>query len=60
MKLIGTVHWVATENLGVDYDDIVRAVQGWNKRKREIMKPAHIRAAYDRLVAEKWLEERKR
>jgi O-acetyl-ADP-ribose deacetylase (regulator of RNase III) len=60
MELIGTVHWVATENLGVDYDDIVRAVQDWNKRKREIMKPAHIRAAYDRLVAEKWLEERKR
>jgi hypothetical protein len=29
---------------------------GWNARKREIMKTAHIWAAYDRLVAKKWLE----
>ena len=55
MELLATVHWVAAEDPGASYDKIVRAVHGWNKRKREIMKPAHIRVAYDRLVAEKFL-----
>jgi O-acetyl-ADP-ribose deacetylase (regulator of RNase III) len=55
MELLATVHWVAAEKPGAGYDDIVRAVHGWNKRKREIMKPAHIKAAYDRLVAEGFL-----
>jgi len=55
MELLATVHWVAKENPAASLDEIVRTVQEWNERKREIMKPAHIKAAYDRLVAEKWL-----
>ena len=55
MELLATVHWTAAEKPGATFDEIVEAVQGWNARKRQIMSPAHIKAAYDRLVAEKWL-----
>jgi len=55
MELIATVHCVATESSAASYDDIVHAVQDWNERKCQIMKPAHIKAAYDRLITEKWL-----
>jgi hypothetical protein len=55
MELLATVHWVVEENPGSDFDKVVRAVHGWNKRKREIMKPAHVKVAYDRLIAEGFL-----
>src|SRR5260370_17698088 len=55
MELLATVHWTAAEKPKASLDEIVQAVHGWNVRKREIMPPAHIKAAYDRLVAEKWL-----
>jgi len=55
MELLATVHWVAVEDIAVGSEAIVRAVHRWNQRKRRIMKPAHIKAAYERLIAEKWL-----
>ena len=55
MELLATVHWTAGEKPKATFDEIVQAVHSWNVRKREIMPPAHIKAAYDRLVAEKWL-----
>jgi hypothetical protein len=55
MELLATVHWTAAENPKATFDEIVKAVQGWNERKRQIMPPAHIKAAYDRLVTEKWI-----
>jgi len=55
MELLATVHWTAAEKPKASLDEIVQAVHGWNVRKREIMPPAHIKAAYDRLVAEQWL-----
>lgn len=55
MELLATVHWVSTENPTFGIDEIVQAVQGWNDRKREIMRPAHIKAAHERLVTEKWI-----
>jgi uncharacterized protein YwgA len=55
MELLATVHWVAAEKPKATLDEIVEAVQGWNERKRQIMPLAHIKAAYDRLIAEKWL-----
>ena len=57
IELLATVHWAAAEKQVAGVDEVVRTVQEWNERKREIMKPAHIKAAYDRLVAEKWLEK---
>jgi len=55
MELLATVHWVAREMLGSRIEDIVRSVHAWNDRKRQIMKPAHIKAAYDRLIDERWI-----
>ena len=55
MELLATVHWTAAENPKATFDEIVQAVQGWNVRKRQIMPPAHIKSAYDRLVAERWI-----
>jgi hypothetical protein len=55
MELLATVHWTVAEKPNATFDEIVQAVQGWNERKRQIMPPAHIKAAYDRLVAENWL-----
>jgi O-acetyl-ADP-ribose deacetylase (regulator of RNase III) len=55
MELLATVHWVATKGATGSREELVRHVHGWNERKREIMKPAHILAAYDKLVAEKWI-----
>jgi hypothetical protein len=56
MELLATVDWVAAEKPSVGYDEILRRVHGWSERKRKIMKPTHVRAAYDRLVAEMWIE----
>ena len=55
MELIATVHWTAAERPNATLDEIVQAVHSWNARKRQIMPPAHIKSAYDRLVAEGWL-----
>ncbi len=55
MELLATVHWTGAEKPKANFDEIVQTVQGWNERKRQIMPPAHIKAAYDRLVAEKWI-----
>jgi hypothetical protein len=55
MELLATVHWTAGEEPGASFEEIVQAVQGWNDRKSQIMPPAHIKAAYDRLIAERWL-----
>jgi O-acetyl-ADP-ribose deacetylase (regulator of RNase III) len=57
MELLSSVHWVAANNTK-SYDEIVSSVHGWNERKRSLMKPAHIKAAYDRLVAESWIAAR--
>ena len=55
MELLATVHWVAAKNAKARYDEIVKSVHGWNERKRDLMKPPHIKAAYDRLIAEQWI-----
>ncbi len=56
MELLATVDWIAREDGGVNsFDEVVTRVHAWNERKRQIMKPAHIKVAYDRLVAEGWL-----
>lgn len=57
MELLGTVHWAATDHDETqDLAEIVKRVHEWNDRKRQIMKPTHIKAAYDRLLTQGWLE----
>lgn len=56
MELLGTVHWAAKESRdSSDLAEVIRRVHDWNDRKREIMKPAHIRVAHERLSQEGWL-----
>ncbi len=60
MELLATVHWVAEQ---IDHEarhDLRRAISGvygWNERKAKFP-PEHITAAWQRLYAEGWLEER--
>lgn len=57
MELLGTVHWAACEREDIPaFDEVVHRVHARSKRKRQLMKPAHIQAAYDRLVDEGWLQ----
>jgi O-acetyl-ADP-ribose deacetylase (regulator of RNase III) len=56
MELLASVHWVATREPGVrTLEQAVAAVHAWNERKANIMQPAHVCAAWDRLAAQHWL-----
>jgi O-acetyl-ADP-ribose deacetylase (regulator of RNase III) len=55
MELLATVHWAATKGGATGIDEIIDSVRNWNERKRQIMTPAHIKAAHDRLSAEHWV-----
>lgn len=59
MELLATVHWVAThEQRGQKFEQVLGAVHAWNKRKAQIMQPAHVRAAMERLVDQHWIAHR--
>ena len=59
MELLATVHWVATREPGVHtYEQVLGAVKSWNERKASIMQDAHLRAAWDRLLEQRWLPGR--
>ncbi|WP_421579880.1 hypothetical protein [Shinella sp. M31] len=55
MELLGTVHWAAGESESKSLDEVIQRVHAWNARKRELMKPAHIKVAYERLMSEGWI-----
>lgn len=58
MELIASVHWVAAHESGVDsLDDAITAVHAWNTRKRTLLEPAHVEAAWQRLRAEGWIPQ---
>jgi O-acetyl-ADP-ribose deacetylase (regulator of RNase III) len=58
MELLASVHWVAThpDEQVTDLDSVMRAIYGWNERKRRILKPEHIRIAWERLREKGWLQ----
>lgn len=56
LELLATVHWVVVQDGARDFGSVIRLVGEWNDRKRRVMKPEHLRVAYDRLTAEGWLE----
>jgi hypothetical protein len=59
MELLATVHWVATrEPRAATLEQAVEAVRAWSPRKRELMKPGHIEAAWRRLEEQGWLPGR--
>jgi O-acetyl-ADP-ribose deacetylase (regulator of RNase III) len=57
MELLASVHWVAThqDENATDLDSTIRAIQVWNDRKRRLMRPEHVRIAWQRLYAKGWL-----
>jgi O-acetyl-ADP-ribose deacetylase (regulator of RNase III) len=57
MELLSTVHWVAKADKETcsNLDQIVEKVQKWTHRKKMIMKPLHIKKAWERLASDQWL-----
>ncbi len=57
MELLTSVHWVSAHAATpiTNADEVVRAVQGWNDRKRAMFRPDHIRVAWKRLHELGWL-----
>lgn len=57
MELLATVHWVLMHNeININnIDNIIDEVQSWNLRKKKLLKPNHIKVAYNRLKEEEWI-----
>ena len=55
MELLSTVHWVATREEADSPAKAINAVQAWNERKRNLMKPEHINVAWLHLVNQGWI-----
>lgn len=57
MELLTTVHWVATKetNPAVDSEQAIFLIHEWSERKRNLLKPQHIRKAWQRLHDQNWL-----
>jgi hypothetical protein len=58
MELLSSVHWVAREDpAGVRTgEEALARVRGWNERKQRLMEPEHIRIAWRRLQALRWVD----
>ncbi len=56
MELLATVHWVAVEENAQSPVEAIKIVGQWNKRKRELMHPDHIRVAWGQLSNQGWLQ----
>jgi len=56
MELLATVHWVAHHEAGASTPEAALAATGaWNFRKKTLMQPAHVNAAWQRLATAGWL-----
>ena len=55
MELLSTVHWVATREERNSPDAALQAIGQWNDRKKRLMQPAHVRAAWHRLAEQGWI-----
>ena len=56
LELLGTMHWVMVENPEArkNPEIAVAAVLEWSARKALMMKPSHLRTAWERLTSEDW------
>lgn len=57
MELLSSTHWVATHGkpVATDPDGAIEVIHKWSDRKRKMLKPVHIRVAWERLHAEGWV-----
>ena len=55
MELLSTVHWVAQHEAAANSADAaLGAIGAWSSRKKKLMQPSHVRAAWERLAVEGW------
>jgi O-acetyl-ADP-ribose deacetylase (regulator of RNase III) len=59
LEILSSVHWVMCHDRRArdSAEEAIKAVQTWNDRKRKLLKPAHIEAAWQRLRSENWATE---
>jgi O-acetyl-ADP-ribose deacetylase (regulator of RNase III) len=58
MELLATVHWVGTNAKHVKTSrEALVEVQKWNERKRTLMQPEHVDAAWEQLRSHGWLPQ---
>ena len=55
MELLSTVHWVVTRENAKSEQEVIEKIQQWNPRKRNLMKPEHIRVTLKHLKRLNWL-----
>lgn len=55
MELLASVHWVAKNGGATDSEQALQAIQDWNPRKKQIMQPQHVNAAWHRLKSAGWI-----
>lgn len=56
MELLATVHWVTHHEADASTPEAALAAVGtWNFRKKTLMQPAHVNAAWQRLATAGWL-----
>ena len=56
MELLSSVHWVMQHEAGAneDAEKAVAGVRSWNDRKRRLLKPEHLKLAWQRLHDQGW------
>lgn len=54
LELLSTVHWIASEEKILDFDDIVNHTYAWSERKKQFSR-RQIRIAFDVLAEKGWI-----
>lgn len=56
LELLSSIHWVMCKDIDSrnSSNAAVDAVLNWNDRKRKILKPDHLRCAWERLKSQNW------
>ena len=55
MELLATVHWIASQEHVDTPEAALSFIKKWNKRKRDLMKPEHVKIAWEHLSNQGWL-----
>lgn len=55
LELLATVYWVNKKENMTDDESIIKSVQDWNSRKKELFKREHILKAINRLASSGWI-----
>ena len=55
LELLSTVHWIASEEKILVFDDIVNYAYAWNERKKQFSR-RQIKIAFDILLEKGWID----